>query len=163
MLFPEPGHDAPPGWSRGSTLWVDLSPSVGTGLSKWWGIFPGHGQTEGWIAGSIHAVNNPVRSPMLLCPALGDLVVVYGIPASFEQHALAHIFAIVLHTMYLDSLASPLEATVRTSLMSDIFPLYEVLSCPPSRASPTTTVRLYWIGGGTVIYQPDHLDGAHPH
>ena len=101
---------------------------------------------------------------MFLCPALGDLVVVDGIPAGFEQHTLAHIFAIVLHAVYLDALPGPLEAAVRASLMSDIFPLHEVpdlvfrFGChPPPLLGFTGS------GGGTVICQPYHLDGAHPH
>ena len=63
---------------------------------------------------------------MLLCPTLGDLVVVDGIPAGFEQHTLVHILAIVLHAVCLDALSGPLEAAVRASLMSDIFLLHEV-------------------------------------
>ena len=127
MLLFQPCHYAFPGWGWSGILWVESSPSVGMGLSKRRGILPGHGQTEGRVTGSIYAVNPPVCSPVLLCPALGDLMIVNSITTGFEQHTLAHIFAVVLHAVYFDSFFSSFKTTVCTPLVSNVVSFHEVL------------------------------------
>ena len=127
MLLFQPCHYAFPGWGWSGILWVEVSPSVGMGLFKRRGILPGHGQTEGRVTGSIYAVNPPVCSPVLLCPALGDPMIVNSITTGFKLHTLEHIFAVVLHAVYLNTFFGPLKTTVCASLVSDVVSLHEVL------------------------------------
>ena len=53
-------------------------------------------------------------------------MVVNSVPARLQQHAFAHIFAIVLHTMNFYPLFSTSEVTVRAPLLGHIVPLHEV-------------------------------------
>ena len=113
-------------WGSGQHSVYLAAPPVGASLTDWGMVFPVHSQTKGRVTDSVYAIDPSICSSMLLCLALGDLMVVNSVPARLQQHAFAHIFAIVLHTMNFYPLFSTSEVTVRAPLLGHIVPLHEV-------------------------------------